>query len=301
MTCLPFGLSTAPKTFSTITNWVAQVLRSKNVRILVYLDDFMIAHQCPVTLQKHVHLTLSILETLGWCVNFEKSITVPRKCISYLGVVWNPWDNQKLLPKDKVASLIKKLHQILRQPNVMLTEVQSLVGLLNFASFVVLRGRLYYRHLLRFKNTLLKYPTRKTVLPQEVRNELKWWIQNCHTSTLLHYPPPSHFLTTDASDLAWGAQLDNVPLSGSWSLDEQSLHCNQKEMLAIMHVIRQYAHKLSHSSLLIQCDNQTVVAYLRKEGGTKSTALMEITYELLTIMDHYQIHFTKSEAKSENR
>lgn len=292
MTCLPFGLSTAPKTFSMLTNWIAQTLRQENVRILVYLDDYLIAHQNPIILREHVQMTLNVLQTLGWCVNFEKSITIPQKSITYLGVLWRTWDNLKSLPEEKVTTTVTKIHQVLNQRQVTLSDIQSLVGLLNFASFVVPRGRLHHRHLLRFMNALLKRPTNKAVLPQVVQTELKWWIQNCHRSTLLHFPPPSHFLTTDASDLGWGAQLDNVPLTGSWSPKEQILHCNQKEMLAILHVVQLKAHKLSRSSLLIQCDNKTVVAHLRKEGGTKSLALMDITHKLLTLLDRHQILFT---------
>jgi hypothetical protein len=292
MTCLPFGLSTAPKVFSILTNWIAQKLRQGNVRILVYLDDFLLAHQDPVVLSNHVKMTLNILQTLGWCVNLEKSVTTPRTSLTYLGICWNPWDNLKSLPEVKITSLEKKAQQILRTPRVTLKEIQSLVGLLNFASFVVPRGRLYHRNLLMFLNTIRHHPSKKFALPQAVRVELKWWVQECRHSTMLHLPPARHFLTTDASDLAWGAQLNNTPLREFWSPEEQNLHCNQKEMLAIFHVVQAHQKMLSRSSILIQCDNKTVVSYLLKEGGTRSIALMEITHKLLLLLDSHQILFT---------
>ncbi|XP_045536657.1 uncharacterized protein LOC123721588 [Papilio machaon] len=100
------------------------------------------------------------------------------------------------------------------------------------------------------------------------------------------------FKEMDASDLAWGAQLKDLAIWGSWSQEEQRLHSNQKEMLAILHALQTHVHLLKHSSLLIQCDNKTAVAQLRKEGGTKSISLMNITYQILKLLDHHKIHFS---------
>jgi hypothetical protein len=293
MTCLPFGLSTAPKTFSILTNWVAQTLRQQwNIRILVYLDDYLIVHQNARILEDHVNITVQTLQRLGWKVNFEKSILHPQKSIVYLGILWRTWDNLKSLPKDKVMLLSKNLKQVLAGGKLTLKSTQRTVGSLNFASFVVPRGRLNHRRLLMFLNTLPNPSTKAFPIPQHVSNELSWWIQNCQASTPLHYPPPTDFLTTDASDLAWGAQLNDLGLSGSWSREEQNLHCNQKEMLAILYALQGHAQLLCRSSILIQCDNRTAVAHLRIEGGSKSLALVNITHQILDLLDRHQIHFS---------
>ncbi|CAB3235043.1 unnamed protein product [Arctia plantaginis] len=119
--------------------------------------------------------------------------------------------------------------------------------------------------------------------------ELKWWLKNCRSSSLIHFPPPTNFLVTDASDQAWGALLNGQTLSGVWSQKEKALHSNQKEMLAIFYALQSQAQLLQKSSLLIQCDNNTAVAHLRK-GGTKSLPLMKITYQILDLLDQHQIY-----------
>lgn len=292
MTCLPFGLSTAPKTFSTLTNWIAQVLRERwNIRIIVYLDDFLIVHQNAETLRNHVIQVVQTLQKLGWQVNLEKSVLCPQKSIVYLGVKWQPWGNLKSLPQDKIFNINLKVSRMLSRKVATIKQLQSLIGLLNFASFVVPRGRLNHRQLLKFLNSLPDLPAIEHHLPQSVINDLTWWSQNCQLPTPLHYPPPTNFLVTDASDQAWGAQLNNVALSGTWSQEEQKLHSNHKEMLAILYAVQSHVQSLSNSTILIQCDNQTAVAHLRREGGTKSAGLLDVTYQILNLLDQYQINF----------
>lgn len=53
MTCLPFGLASAPSIFAKVTNWMPHQLRLKGIAkaTLVYLDDFLIFHEGPIILE----------------------------------------------------------------------------------------------------------------------------------------------------------------------------------------------------------------------------------------------------------
>ncbi|KAJ8727632.1 hypothetical protein PYW07_001751 [Mythimna separata] len=284
-------LKKAPKTFAALTNWIAQTLRQRGVRIIVFLDDFLIAHQDEIKLQTHVKILLDTLETLGWLINYKKSIITPSKSLVFLGIHWDPWMNRKRLTDEKIPGLVAKIDHLLWKERTTLRELQSLVGLLNFASFTVPKGRLNFRALLSLLNKILMSDHRILHnLPHAAIENLIWWRQNCQQSSAIHMPPPLHFLTTDASDIAWGARLDNLSLSGLWSEAEKDLHCNQKEMIAILRVLEDHCQLLKHKTVLIQSDNKSVVAYLRHEGGTKSAPLLDLTYKVFQITEEYQIH-----------
>ena len=44
-TCLPFGLAAAPRVFAKVMKPVVGFIRSKGVRCVVYIDDFLLMHQ----------------------------------------------------------------------------------------------------------------------------------------------------------------------------------------------------------------------------------------------------------------
>lgn len=293
MTCLPFGLSTAPRVFASLTNWVARTLREQGLRIIVYLDDFLVVHQDRLMLQKHVQILLDQLQDLGWQINHPKSLTIPQKALTFLGIHWDPWTNKKSLPDEKIVRLMGKITSMVLRDRTCLKELQSLVGLMNFASFVIPQGRLHFRNLLLFLNSLLDAPPAKEFrLPKKAYKELVWWQQSCHLCSPIHFAPPTHFLTTDASDIAWGAQLDGKSISGTWDDHEKSLHCNAKEMITVLKVLQIHGDLMQQSTVLVQCDNRTAVAYLRNEGGTRYLPLLDITTQIFDLLYRYQIHLT---------
>ncbi len=83
---LPFGLSLSPRVFTKVAEAALVPLREQGVRILNYLDDWLILAQSQDQLCEHRDLVLSHLSQLGLRVNWEKSKLLPMQRISFLGM-----------------------------------------------------------------------------------------------------------------------------------------------------------------------------------------------------------------------
>ncbi|XP_047543182.1 uncharacterized protein LOC125075511 [Vanessa atalanta] len=263
------------------------MLRRKGLRLKVYLDDFLIAHQHRDTLKTHVQMAIEFLNRLGWHINMNKSILNPTMSLEFLGIVWNTQHNIKSLPLEKVRKVRQYLMSRLTAGIWTLKQAQRLLGYLNFATFVTLWGRLHCRTLQRHSNLLQKHSRRPSVFGDEVRKELKWWLDNIdqiHPVKL-----PVNYVVTDASDIQWGALVNNNSLKGSWSQDQLGWHCNLKEMHAVIAAISSQANVLKNSTVILQSDNKTVVSYIKNEGGTRSQKLLELTKHLLELIDSLNV------------
>ncbi len=82
---LPFGLSLAPRTFTRCMDAALSPLQQMGIRILNYLDDWLILAQSQAVLTSHKTLLLSHLDCLGLRVNFAKSILSLSQRVSFLG------------------------------------------------------------------------------------------------------------------------------------------------------------------------------------------------------------------------
>lgn len=66
--------------------------------------------------------------------------------------------------------------------------------MLNFASYVVPKGRLHFWALLRLQNAIIKASKQgRFSLILDAREELQWWLHNCRQSSSIHHPPPQSF------------------------------------------------------------------------------------------------------------
>ena len=75
--CLPFGLASAPRTFTKIMKPVVAALRNLGIRLIIYLDDLLILADSEQTARLHLATAQSLLENLGFVINLKKSVLSP--------------------------------------------------------------------------------------------------------------------------------------------------------------------------------------------------------------------------------
>ena len=83
---LPFGLNAAPRVFTKLVKLIAAYLRKGGIRIIVYLDDFLILGSSIKESKANTQLTLDLLQWLGFTINWEKSMLVPTQSMTFLGL-----------------------------------------------------------------------------------------------------------------------------------------------------------------------------------------------------------------------
>nr|CAI5856224.1 unnamed protein product [Callosobruchus analis] len=210
MTSLPFGISTAPLVFARITNWIAQILRAQGIRLVVYLDDFLLANQDPRRLEQQAQAAVKLLTELGFIINKEKTTRSPAAMVEYLGIMWDCHKAQKGISQTKVHRIRQQVRKLTQKGFWTWREARALLGRLNFAAFVIPLGRLHCRRAQRASNRIPQFSKRRYTIPKAVIQDLHWWLRNVDQSSLIWVLKKMSYLTTDASDWGWGATLNDL-------------------------------------------------------------------------------------------
>ena len=136
-------------------------------------------------------------------------------------------------------------------------------------------GPLHYRNLDNDKTVALQHSFGKFDSPMTLsvnsKHELLWWRNNIDSVFNHIATPPIKFkMHCDASNTGWGVKFLSFNTGGSWSLKEQVLHINLKEMLAIFYSLNTFKGYIKHSHVLIFSDNTTAVSVINHMGTSKS-------------------------------
>ena len=84
-----------------IVNW----LRTQDVRLVIYLDNFLIIGRTQEEALRYTKLTVSLLLYLGFLVNWEKSDLEPQNSCQFLGMIINSAEMSLELPEKKRAKI----------------------------------------------------------------------------------------------------------------------------------------------------------------------------------------------------
>ena len=121
--------------------------------------------------------------------------------------------------------------------------------------------------------------------------DLQWWLHGDRLSRGVsrRQVSPDLDFWSDASNVGWGAHLSRLVISGLWDQSDALLPVNARELMAVQRGLLHFQSFLSGATVVVFCDNVTAVAYLRKEGGTRSPALNKIAQEILRWAEPLQI------------
>lgn len=136
-TRLPFGLSTAPRICTELLSVVAYYLHHHGVEALIrYLDDFLFINKDEHSSRLALELAQRAFDTFGLVVNPDKT-EGPAQRLTFLGIAFDSIACTLSCTAERVEELLHLLSDSVKSSRVLLTDLATLIGKLQFASQVL--------------------------------------------------------------------------------------------------------------------------------------------------------------------
>ena len=251
------GCSSSCKTFEIFSTFVEWIAKHKfNIdKLLHLLDDF-----------------LFLCTTLCIPIAPEKTCG-PATTLTFAGIDLDSIESQAHLPTDKLAKCVDTIASFLNRKKVTLKDLQSLIGLLNFACSVIVPGSTFLRRLIDLTQGI-QNPRHFIRLRQAVKEDLKIW-----QTFLSSFDGISFFLDetwcnsnklnlfTDISgSIGFGAIFGT-----EWCYGKRPAHWLHRniaflEFYPIVLSLCLWGHKMHNQSILLFTDNEALVHVINKKS-----------------------------------
>ncbi|XP_021367155.1 uncharacterized protein LOC110459297 [Mizuhopecten yessoensis] len=296
---LPMGCSISCRLFEAFSSAIHWIMETKYqvAGVVHILDDFLFV--APPGSSKCME---DLANFLTFCqhtqIPIKQSKTVnPCTQLTFLGIELDSSKMEARLPMDKIIKMRQLLDQFSRRRKVTLRELQSLIGLLNFACKVISPGRTFLRRLINLTCGLQK-PHHHVRLSREARADIAAWkvfIDSFNGVSMFlddrWVTTPQLQFFTDASNRGFGAIFNTSWLFGTWPASFTSYHITVKEFFAIVLAIEIWGPCLRNRCLLLYCDNMAVVDIINKQTSKDST-LMALTRRFVITSLRFNILFS---------
>ncbi len=156
---LPFGLALAPRTFTKCMDAALAPLRLQGIRVLNYLDDWLILAHSRELVSRHRDIVLGHIHSLGLRMNAKKSVLLPSQRTVFLGVRLDSVQMQARLAPARIPVFTACLARFKLGHHVSVGTCRRLLGLMAAASPVLPLGLLHMRPFLWWMKELRLHPT----------------------------------------------------------------------------------------------------------------------------------------------
>lgn len=142
---MPFGLSSAPRTFTKVLAVLAASLREVPVRLVCYLDNILIFSSLASQADWERCLVFNILQSHSFTLNLDKIHLSPTTRILHLGALIDSIQGRVYLSPDRQSGIRSLVTQVLSQKKVPLFLLSQLLGKLISSIAIVPWVRLHLR------------------------------------------------------------------------------------------------------------------------------------------------------------
>lgn len=308
--CLPMGASSSCQIFeclSTSLQW-AMCEKFSAAGMSHMLDDFFFigpkdSSKCKSDLDKF----LSMCAISGIPIKKEKTIS-PTTVLTIYGIEIDSIALVCRLPVTKLHKVRDSLQAAKCRKKITLHDLQSLIGLLNFACLVVVPGRTFLRRLIDLTCGVSK-PNHYIRLTCEARADLHMWSHfveayNGRSVILpeLWSSSDQELLFTDASGaLGFAAVLGKNWFALSWEKvqDLAQYHIAVKELFPIVLALEIWGVALADKKILFMTDNMAIVHVINKQT-CKDKVLMKLVRRLVLAALSHNILFKAKHIPGKN-
>jgi hypothetical protein len=297
---LPFGLKSSCRLWdmyaSALHDLFQRALNVSSDRIVVhYVDDFLFVVKCEQDGVELREAALSLCVLLGIPMAGDKT-EGPVSWLTFLGIELDCLRQEARLPAAKLLELRQLIDVWVGKTHATVKELQSLVGILNFACSVVRPGRHYLRRIISHMCHVDAFASSRHAshqLTKAVMTDVRWWqefLPHWNGVSLLYElnwtAATKLELTTDACDTGFGARFGTHWSCGAWSPEQLAAANRRKrismpflELHALVYAAEAWGAQWGGRKVIFHCDCMPVV-----QAITKQSSRREETMHLLRIL-----------------
>ena len=307
--CLPMGCSSSCnifETFTTALEWVA--MNKLNASALIHiLDDFLFIAPSKEKCQGDLNNFLTVCQRIGIPIAIGKTMG-PDRALQFAGITLDTELMEVRLPEEKLDKCLSQLSYFCSRKSVTLKELQSLIGLLNFACCVVVPGRAFLRRLIDLTRGVRK-PTHHVRLTKESKYDLQVWL-----NFLRSYNGKSFFLgsrwytsktlklfTDAAGSLGYAAIFGKQWFFGEWPAVWKTFNITILEFFPIVLASEIWGPLMRNKCIVFFSDNQAVVEIINKQTSKDRSIMVLLRHFVLCTLKYNILFHAKHIAGCINR
>ncbi len=277
------------RTFTKCMDAALAPLRLQGIRVLNYLDDWLILAHSRELVSRHRDIVLGHIHSLGLRMNAKKSVLLPSQRTVFLGVRLDSVQMQARLAPARIPVLTACLARFKLGHHVSVGTCRRLLGLMAAASPVLPLGLLHMRPFLWWMRELRLHPTvpatRLIRVSRSCCRHLLMWrdpvFLRDQSGVRMGAIHRRHMIMTDASMTGWGAVFEGRPASGEWKEEFLFWHINCLELRAVFLALKYFLPVLGGYHIIVRMDNMAVVSHINRQGGSRTRTLDRLARHLL--------------------